>query len=317
MPDQVPSAQVAGPPASAAQFPQRNRWLSRLDRGWLLFAGAIVLLLLLVLAVGEKYAVKIPIPALGITIQFGEPYGRIIQFLFDGILTTLKLTIISFILILFVGMFGGLGRVSHSRVISTIAWLYVEIVRGIPVLVWLLWIWFALPQLIQGVGKALTSACETSSAGWVQAIACPLGQTVSGIKLQPIPAAVLGFTFAYGAYMTEIFRAGIQSIAKGQMEAARSLGMTNIQAMRYIILPQAVRVILPPVSNEFVTLLKDSSLVSILAVSDLTRRGREYVARTFLSFDTFTMVALCYLILTLFFTRVSTAIERRTAVEKR
>jgi len=275
------------------------------------------LLLLLVLAVGEKYAVKIPIPALGITIQFGEPYGRIIQFLFDGILTTLKLTIISFILILVVGMFGGLGRVSHNRVISTIAWLYVEIVRGIPVLVWLLWIWFALPQLIQGTGKALMSACETSSVEWVQAITCPLGQTVSGIKLQPIPAAVLGFTFAYGAYMTEIFRAGIQSIAKGQMEAARSLGMTNIQAMRYIILPQAVRVILPPVSNEFVTLLKDSSLVSILAVSDLTRRGREYVARTFLSFDTFTMVALCYLILTLFFTRVSTAIERRAAVEKR
>jgi polar amino acid transport system permease protein len=150
----------------------------------------------------------------------------------------------------------------------------------------------------------------------VHAITCPLGQMVSGIKLQPIPAAVLGFTFAYGAYMTEIFRAGIQSIAKGQMEAARSLGMTNIQAMRYIILPQAVRVILPPVGNEFVTLLKDSSLVSILAVSDLTRRGREFVARTFLSFDTFTMVALCYLILTLLFTRVFTAIEHRTAVEK-
>jgi polar amino acid transport system permease protein len=127
---------------------------------------------------------------------------------------------------------------------------------------------------------------------------------------------VLGFTFAYGAYMTEIFRAGIQSIPRGQMEAARSLGMTNIQAMRYIILPQAVRVILPPVGNEFVTLLKDSSLVSILAVSDLTRRGREFVARTFLSFDTFTMVALCYLILTLLFTRVFTAIEHRTSIEK-
>jgi polar amino acid transport system permease protein len=317
MTDQGPPTARAGLPVDTGQPLQHNRWLSRLDRGWLLFIGAVVLLILLVFAVGEKYAVKIPIPALGITLQFGEPYGRIIQFLFDGILTTLKLTIISFLLILVVGMLGGLGRVSHSRVISTIAWLYVEIVRGIPVLVWLLWIWFALPQLIQGAGRFLVQACESSSAGWVQAITCPLGQAVSGIKLQPIPAAVLGFTFAYGAYMTEIFRAGIQSIAKGQMEAARSLGMTNIQAMRYIILPQAVRVILPPVSNEFVTLLKDSSLVSILAVSDLTRRGREFVARTFLSFDTFTMVALCYLILTLFFTRVSTAIERRTAVEKR
>ena len=317
MPDPRPSGVSAGSPDGAAHAPRRRRWFFRFDRGWLLFIGALVLLALLVFAVGEKYAVKIPIPALGITIQFGDPYGRIIQFLFDGIITTLRLTIISFLLILVVGVFGGLGRVSHNRFISTIAWLYVEIVRGIPVLVWLLWIWFALPQLIQGTGRALVQACEGSSAGWVQAITCPLGETVSGIKLQPIPAAVLGFTFAYGAYMTEIFRAGIQSIAKGQMEAARSLGMTNIQAMRYIILPQAVRVILPPVSNEFVTLLKDSSLVSILAVSDLTRRGREFVARTFLSFDTFTMVALCYLILTLFFTRVSTEIERRAAVEKR
>jgi polar amino acid transport system permease protein len=317
MPDQVPSAGAAGLPASDDQFPRRSRWFMKFDRGWLLFIGAVVLLLLLVFAVGEKYAVKIPIPALGITIQFGDPYGRIIQFLFDGILTTLKLTIISFALILVVGMLGGLGRVSHNRFLSTLAWLYVEIVRGIPVLVWLLWIWFALPQLIQGTGRALVQLCENNPTGWASAITCPLGQAVSGIKLQPIPAAVLGFTFAYGAYMTEIFRAGIQSIPRGQMEAARSLGMTNIQAMRHIILPQAVRVILPPVGNEFVTLLKDSSLVSILAVSDLTRRGREFVARTFLSFETFTMVALCYLILTLLFTRVFTAIEHRTSVEKR
>jgi polar amino acid transport system permease protein len=315
--DHLPTTDAAPASASAAQLPPRSRWSIKFDRGWLLFIGAIVLLLLLVLLVGEKYAVQIPIPGLGITIQLGDPYGRILQFLLDGILTTLQLTVVSFAFILVVGMFGGLGRVSGNRVISTIAWLYVEIVRGIPVLVWLLWIWFALPQLLQASGRALMNACASGSAPWAQAIACPLGEVVSGIKLEPIPAAVLGFTFAYGAYMTEIFRAGIQSIAKGQMEAARSLGMTYFQSMRYIVLPQAVRVILPPVSNEFVTLLKDSSLVSILAVSDLTRRGREYVARTFLSFDTFTMVALCYLILTLFFTRVSTAIERGTAVEKR
>ncbi len=117
--------------------------------------------------------------------------------------------------------------------------------------------------------------------------------------------------------MTEIFRAGIQSIAKGQMEAARSLGMNYIQAMRYIVLPQAVRVILPPVSNEFVTLLKDSSLVSILGLADVTRRGREWVGRTFTSFDTYGAVALIYLILTVLFTRISTGIERRLAVEKR
>ena len=192
-------------------------------------------------------------------------------------------------------MLGGLGRVSSNKVISGIASLYVEVVRGIPVLVWLLWIWFALPQLLQALG------------GFLVNFAPAIGNWMLEIRLDPYSAAILGFTFAYGAYMTEVFRAGIQSIPKGQMEAARSLGMNYIQAMRYIVLPQAIQVIVPPVSNEFVTLLKDSSLVSILAVSDLTRRGREYVARTFLSFDTFTMVALLYLILTVFFTRISSA----------
>ncbi len=162
-----------------------------------------------------------------------------------------------------------------------------------PVLVWLLWIYFGLPVLFrQGLG-------------------------FENARIEGFPAAVVAFTFAYGAYMTEIFRAGIQSIAKGQMEASRSLGMNYIQAMRYVILPQAVRVILPPVSNEFVTLLKDSSLVSILGLADLTRRGREYVGRTFQSFDTYLVVALLYLILTVFFTRLSTYVERRLTVEKR
>ena len=120
---------------------------------------------------------------------------------------------------------------------------------------------------------------------------------------------MVGLTVCYGAYGSEIFRAGISSIHRGQMEAARSLGMTYFQAMRHIILPQAVRVILPPIGNEFVALLKDSSLVSVLAVSDLTRRGREYMARTFLSFDTWIMVALCYLVLTLFSSRAVEFIE--------
>ena len=243
--------------------------------------------------------------ALPSTVSLGEPYGRIVQFLADGVLVTLKLTLISFVCILFVGMIGGLGRVSGNRFIAGIASLYVEIVRGIPVLVWLLWIWFALPQLLQKLGQSLAESAPQ------------IGQWLMNVKLQPLTAAVFGLTFAYGAYMTEIFRAGIQSIPKGQMEAARSLGMNYIQSMRYIILPQAVRVILPPVSNEFVTLLKDTSLVSILAVSDLTRRGREFVATSFLSFATFTMVALLYLLMTLFFTRLSTALERRLTVERR
>jgi polar amino acid transport system permease protein len=282
--------------------PERS---TRFDRGWFLFFAALGLLALLVFVVGQKFTSEIQIGGVTIHISLGDPYGRIVQFLLDGVLVTLKLTLVSFFFILIVGMIGGLGRVSGNRIIGGIASLYVEVVRGIPVLVWLLWIWFALPQLLQKLGESLAQSAPQ------------IGQWLMNIKLQPLTAAVFGLTFAYGAYMTEIFRAGIQSIPKGQMEAARSLGMNYIQAMRYIVLPQAVRVILPPVSNEFVTLLKDTSLVSILAVSDLTRRGREFVATSFLSFATFTMVALLYLLMTLFFTRLSTALERRLTVERR
>ncbi len=285
MPVQPKPAVPSGIGAGGYQPRAASRW-QKFDQWWLLFAAAVLLVATLVLAVPE-------------------PYRRIFVFLLDGVVVTLRLTIVSFLCILVVGMIGGLGRVSGSRILSGLASLYVEVVRGIPVLVWLLWIWFALPQVFQAVGKAFLG------------VSPEVGNAIMNVKLGEYTAAITGFTFAYGAYMTEVFRAGIQSIAKGQMEAARSLGMNYLQAMRYIILPQAVRVILPPVSNEFVTLLKDSSLVSILAVSDLTRRGREFVAKSFLSFDTFTMVALIYLILTVFFTRVSTGIERRLSVEKR
>ena len=116
--------------------------------------------------------------------------------------------------------------------------------------------------------------------------------------------------------MAEIYRAGIQSISKGQMEAARSLGMTYAQAMRHIILPQAIRVVLPPVCNEFIMLLKDSSLVSVVAVADLTRRGREFMSTHFNPIEVWTMVALIYLIMTLLAGRLATWIEKRNRLEK-
>ena len=234
-----------------------------------------------------------------------KPYAEIWSFIQDGIAVTLRISITSFFTILVVGMLGGLGRISGNRIVRGVSSLYVEVVRGIPLLVWLLYIWFALPQVLQVLGKAL------------QPIIPAAGNFISTLRIDPFVAAVIGFTVCYGAYMTEIFRAGIESISKGQMEAARSLGMSYAQAMRYIILPQAIRVILPPVGNEFVTLLKDSSLVSVLAVSDLTRRGREYVSRSFLSFETFTMIALIYLLMTLIFTRLARWLEQRLTVGHR
>jgi len=236
-----------------------------------------------------------------------QPYLEIWNFVSDGIVVTLRLVATSFGLIVLVSLLGGLGRLSRVRPVYAIASLYVEIVRGIPLLVQLLFIWFALPQVFNGIGDLLKSISPTmeQAANWFYTL-----------RLSPFTAAVVGFTLCYGAYGSEIFRAGISSIHRGQMEAARSLGMTPLQSMRYVVLPQAIRVILPPIGNEFVALLKDSSLVSVLAVSDLTRRGREYMARTFLSFDTWILVALCYLVLTLFSSRAVEYIESKMRFER-
>jgi polar amino acid transport system permease protein len=229
------------------------------------------------------------------------------RFVSDGILVTLRIVATSFGFILLVSLLGGLGRISRNRMIYGLSSLYVEIVRGIPLLVQLLFIWFAMPQVFDVLGEALLALSP--------ALEGP-GQWLVDLRLDPFAAAVMGLTICYGAYGSEIFRAGISSIHHGQMEAARSLGMNYFQAMRYIILPQAVRVILPPIGNEFVALLKDSSLVSVLAVSDLTRRGREYMARTFLSFDTWILVALCYLVMTLFSSRVVEFVESKSRFER-
>jgi len=266
-------------PAQTQEAEARPLWL-RFDRWWLLFAGVVFIVLLLV-------------------IRRPDPYRRIVVFLEDGIRVTLSITVVSFLFILFAGLVGGLGRVAKNPIINGIASIYVEIVRGIPLLVQLLFIYYASPIVLRDLGRRLAAVWPALSVRLIE------------IKLNPFAAAVLGLTICYGAYMSEIVRAGIESISKGQMEAARSLGMSYFQAMRYIILPQAVRVILPPVGNEFVALLKDSSLVSVVAVADMTRRGREFMASTFLALETWMMVALLYLVMTLFFARVVTYIERK------
>jgi len=227
-----------------------------------------------------------------------DPFWNILQFVQDGIVITVTVTLISFVLMLGIGMIGGLGRLSTNRVIYTISTLYVELVRGIPLLVQLISWYFAVPVIIQYLGKAIGSPA------------------LEGFQADPIVLAVIGLVFCYGAYMSEIYRAGIQSIPKGQMEAARSLGMTYFQAMRHVVLPQAFRVILPPIGNEFIALLKDSSLVSVVAVADLTRRGREYSSMHFNPIEVWLLVALLYLVMTLFSARIVNWIEKKTKFER-
>lgn len=216
-----------------------------------------------------------------------DPYLKILSFVPDGILATFLVTIEAILGALVVGLLAGLGRISRIKLINLAATVYVEVVRGIPLLVQLFYIYYALPPLIN---KTF------------------LG---SFIHLDGPASAVLAMTICYGAYEAEIFRAGIQSIPKGQMEAALALGMSRGQAIWKVILPQTVKVILPPIGNEFIALLKDSSLVSILAVSDLLRRGREYASTSFNYFESYTVVALIYLVLTLFFSRLVALMEDR------
>lgn len=225
-----------------------------------------------------------------------DPFRRGLEFMGAGIWISVKITTISFLLVVVVGLVGGLGRLSRTPFIKGLATLYVEVIRGIPLMVQLLFWYFAFPAIIQNLG---------TSINW------PALRTY---RPAAEPMAILGLTICYGAYMSEIYRAGIQSIGKGQMEAARSLGMTPVQSMRYVILPQAFRVVLPPIGNEFISLLKDSSLVSVVAVADLTRRGREFSAISALPIETWTMVALLYLVMTLLSARAVNWIEKKTSL---
>ncbi len=227
-----------------------------------------------------------------------DPYWRIIVFVQDGIWVSISTTVIAFFLVLVVGLFIGLGRLSKNKLINGVSTVYVEVIRGIPLLVQLMFWYFAFPSVIQNIGQSLNI------------------DALKNYLANPVGMAILGLTFCYAAYMAEIYRAGIQSIPKGQMEAARSLGMSHIEAMRYVILPQAIRVILPPVGNEFISLLKDSSLISVVAVSDITRRGREFAGTYFIPVETWSMVALLYLTMTLFSARVVTYIEHKTRLER-
>jgi len=252
---------------------------SRMDVWWWLVALVVVIIV-------------------GLAVAMPDPYWRILKFVQDGLWITVVLTVVSFVFVLVLGMLGGLGRLSKNNAIHGLTTLYVEIVRGVPLLVQLIWWYFAFPVIIQTIGK------------WTGISA------LAGYQSNAIVLAIVGLVVCYGAYMSEIYRAGIQSIPKGQMEAARSLGMTYFQAMRHIILPQAIRVILPPVGNEFIALLKDSSLVSVVAVADLTRRGREFMSTHFNPIEVWTMVALLYLVMTLFSARLVTFIERKTKFER-
>jgi len=247
-----------------------------------------------------------------------EIYRDTFAFLRDGLKLTILITVVSFSLALVLGLIAGLGRVSKNLLFYTISTLYVEVVRGIPILVQLIYVAFVLVpmgiHLLNGLGGFILKY----QMSWQPLTRLALSLKSLDIKnVNMVVRGMLGMTIAYGAFEAEVFRAGIQSIEKGQMEAARSLGMTYFQAMRYIILPQAIRRILPPLGNDFIAMLKDSSLLSALAVRELTQLGKLNRARTFRTFETWNTVALLYLMMTLLLSLLVKVMERRMSIERK
>lgn len=197
---------------------------------------------------------------------------------------TVQITAISVGLGLVIGMFVGIVRICHVKVLRALATVYIDFLRGTPLLVQIFLIYFALPMVV-------------------------------GQRVDPFIAAITACGINSGAYIAEIFRAGIQAIDEGQMEAGRSLGMTWVQTMRYIIVPQAFKNIVPPLGNEFIALLKDSSLVSVIGFEELTRRGQLIIARTYGSLEIWITVALIYLVMTLTISRFVSYMEKRLATK--
>ena len=199
---------------------------------------------------------------------------------------TIKITALSVALGVVIGLFVGIARISRIKILRVLAAIYVDFFRGTPLLVQIFLVYFALP-------------------------------VITGQRVDPFVAAIVSCGINSGAYVAEIFRAGIQSIDKGQMEAGRSLGMTWVQTMRYIIVPQAFKRVIPPLGNEFIALLKDSSLVSVIGFEELTRRGQLIIAKTYGSLEIWLSVAVIYLAMTLTISRFVAYLERRYKTDDR
>ena len=198
--------------------------------------------------------------------NFGPVFSNI-SFLLQGLRLTIIISLISMVLASIIGVILALMRLSRNAVLERIAILYIDFFRSVPLIVLLIWFFYCLPILV-------------------------------GVNLSNVVAGVIGLSLYMGAYLAEIYRGGILSIAKGQTEAALAIGMTGTQALRRIILPQAVVRMLPPMGSTFISLFKESSLVSVLSVADLMHRGQAMIAFTFRASEAFTVVALLYFIVT-------------------
>ncbi len=220
-----------------------------------------------------------------------EHYG----FVLEGLLTTIWLSLASIAIATILAFLGALGRLSNNTIARGVSGLYVSIVRGTPLLIQIYIIYMGLPQL----------GSQLNALGFPQ-----IGRLFT---LTAIQSGILALSLNYGAYMTEIFRAGIQSIGHGQREAAEAIGMTHWQLTRRIILPQAVRVIIPDIGNQFIAMQKDSAQVSVMGIWEMTYRANRFARQESKSMEMFLTAAFFYWILTIVSSWLEGILERRLA----
>lgn len=210
-----------------------------------------------------------------------------LPFLMTGIKLTIIIAFVGLVCGFIIGAIAGLARTSRNKLIYGLGTVYVEAIRGTPMLVQAVYLYFGLNQILL---------------------------QISGWKIDPIPAGIVVISINSGAYIAEIVRGAVQSIEKGQIEAGRSLGLSHFKTFFYIVWPQALKRMIPPLGNQFIISLKDTSLLSVIAVGELLRQGQIVVAATFAAFEIYTLVAVLYLIMTLSISAVLRRVERRLDV---
>lgn len=228
-------------------------------------------------------------------------YARIFQALSGGIVTTLWIALVAFGAACALGLMVAMARTSRLYLLRQVATFYIELVRGIPILVFLFYVAFVgAPWLVDVANWVLAPLFDT---GWLT----PLRTRDFDFTWR----AIFALTVCYSAFIAEIFRAGIEAVPQGQIEAARALGLSPLTTFRKVVAPQALRIILPPLGNDFVSMIKDSALVSALGVQDITQLGKVYSSGTFLFFETYNVVAFLYLSMTISLSLLVRLLERR------
>jgi len=210
---------------------------------------------------------------------------EVFPLLMRGMVITVETTIIALVIAIVLGLFFCLLGMSNVTILKLIAKAYIWVIRGTPLLVQTFFIYFGIPQLIQSLGF--------------------------DFRLSPLAAGIITLSINAGAYIAEIFRGGIQAIDRGQMEAARSLGLSHYRAMFRIILPQAIRVSIPSLVNQFIISLKDTSIISVVSLAEIVYQAKIYIGRTMQSFATWTIVGLVYLLIITVLSQFSTYVEKK------